>query len=68
MEKGDKVLLNTETTGTEELVAVPDVTGIDTESAKQMLEAVGFSCYVYSAPVSYTHLDVYKRQVPATDT
>lgn len=50
MEKGDKVLLNTETTGSEELIAVPDVTGIDTESAKQMLEAVGFSCYVYSAP------------------
>jgi len=50
MEKGGKVLLNTETTGSEELIAVPDVTGIDTESAKQMLEAVGFSCYVYSAP------------------
>ena len=50
MEPGDKVLLNTETTGSEELVAVPDVTGIDTESAKQMLEAVGFSCHIYSAP------------------
>lgn len=50
MEKGDKVLLNTETKGTEALVAVPDVTGIDADSAKQMLEAVGFSCYVYSAP------------------
>jgi stage V sporulation protein D (sporulation-specific penicillin-binding protein) len=47
MEKGGKVLFNTETKGTSELISVPDVTGLSETDAKQMLEAVGFSCYVY---------------------
>ncbi len=52
MEKGGKVLLNTENKSGSELIAVPDVTGNSVENAKQMLEAVGFGCSVYNAGVA----------------
>ncbi len=48
MEKGGKVLLNTENKSGSELIAVPDVTGNSVENAKQMLEAVGFGCSIYN--------------------
>ena len=49
MEKGGKVLLNTENRSGGELVSIPDVTGNSIENAQQMLEAVGFSCSVYNS-------------------
>ncbi len=48
MEKGGKVLLNTENKSGGELIAVPDVTGSTVEDAQKMLEAVGFACSVYN--------------------
>lgn len=47
MSKGDRVILGVETKNAENLETVPDLTGADSESAKEMLEKLGFKCYIY---------------------
>jgi stage V sporulation protein D (sporulation-specific penicillin-binding protein) len=48
IEKGGKVMLSVQSNGTTATKEVPNVVGMDSQSAKEMLEAVGFSCYIYN--------------------
>jgi membrane peptidoglycan carboxypeptidase len=48
IEKGGKVMLSVQSNGTTPTKEVPNVVGMDSQSAKEMLEAVGFNCYIYN--------------------
>ena len=48
---------------TDSLSALPTATAIAEEIRKQIREETGLTASAGIAPVSYTHLDVYKRQV-----
>lgn len=47
MSKGDKVMFSVEYKNNKTLETVPDLTGASVESAKEMLEKLGFQCVVY---------------------
>jgi len=49
MEKGGKVLINAKNANNSELVSVPDVSGLEQEQAKELLENAGFVCVIDTA-------------------
>jgi beta-lactam-binding protein with PASTA domain len=68
MDKGGKVLLNTENKSGGELTAVPDVTGSSVEDAQTMLEAVGFGCSVYSDGTTESETDAQTSEASESNT